>query len=453
MKRQTELTTGNVWKQLILFCIPIFIGQLFQQLYNTVDSIVVGRYVSSDALAAVTASGTVTHFIVNFFLGMTTGASVLFSMYYAAGDKDKLDVSVHTTLLFSGILGILLTAVTIVLSPQLLEILHCPESVLSEALVYLRIYLVGMLFTATYNTAAAVMRSTGDSQSPFYYLVIASIMNIVLDLFFVRALQMGVAGVGIATVISQFSSVALSVHRLRKPDSVCRISVSKLRIDRQILKRIIVLGIPAGIQTSIQSIANMVTQTYINGFGAYAMAGIGSAMKIDQFAGMSAQSLGLGVTTYISQNIGAKKYARVRSGIRVSTILCIGIIGVTSVPIYIFAPQLMRIFTTDEKVITAGVGMLKTIMPFYEIMGLNQLYSGIIRGFGRTSDVMYSSLFGMVLCRQVWLAYGMSAIGTIQVIYRGYPLGWIMMGAALTFCYYRNVRPVLKQETQLEAGN
>lgn len=440
MKREIDLTKGSVAKQLLLFCLPIYIGQLFQQLYNTVDSIVVGQFVSSDALAAVTASGTVTQFIVQFFLGVATGASVLFSLYYSRNERDMLSEAVHTTILFSSVLGLILTVIAMILSPWFLEILSCPESVFSEALVYLRVYLFGMLFTAMYNTASAVLRSIGDSQSPFYYLVIASVVNIVLDVVFVVNFHWGVAGVAIATVISQFISMMLSIRRLRRDDSPCRLEFRKLKINRSILKHVIALGLPAGVQSSIQSISNMVTQRYINSFGSAYMAGIGSAQKIDMFAGMSANSLGLGVTTFVSQNIGAKNWDRVQEGVRKSIWMCVIVIAATSIPIYIFAESLMHIFTQDEAVIAAGAAMLRTIMPFYEVMGLNGVVSGIVRGYGKSNTVMLCSLFGMVLCRQVWLAVGLHLNHDIQVILNGYPVGWIMMFIPMILYYFLKLR-------------
>lgn len=440
MKKKIDLTEGPIWKVLLVFCLPIYVGQIFQNLYNSVDSVVIGQFVGSNELAAVVACSNVSMLMVGFFLGLSTGASVLFSQYYGARDYRQLHDSIHTTVLFTVILGVVITVLGVIFAPQILTFLSCPPEVYEGAIIYLRIYIAGLLFTALYNVGSSILRAIGDSQSPFYYLVIASLTNIVLDVLLVTVVQMGIAGVGIATVISQGLSVILTFGKMAKMDESYRLKGKDLRIDGRLLKQIIALGIPAGVQSCITSVSNIYVQRYINGFGSAAIAGIGSAQKIDQFTGMSAQALGLGITNYIGQNLGAGKDDRVKSGTRIVLLYSLVIIGVTSIPVYLFAPQLMRIFSHDAAVITAGVGMLHLIMPFYEIMGFSNVFSGILRGYGKSTLVMILSIFGMVVCRQVYLAVGLKLAYEIHTIYVGYPLGWFCATLPMVLYYIFAIR-------------
>lgn len=430
-----DLTRGNIWSGVFQFCLPIFVGQLFQNLYNSVDSIVVGQFVGSNELAAVVACSNISMLITGFFLGLATGASVLFARFFGGRDFHSLKEAIQTTILFTVILGVLITVAGIEFSPQILRLISCPEEVYDGALIYLRIYMAGLLFIALYNVGASILRAIGDSQSPFYYLMISSVTNIVLDLVFVAVIDLGIAGVAIATVIAQGLSMVLCFIKLMRVDETYRLTLKGMHINFEHLRNIIALGVPAGVQTCITSISNIYIQRYINKFGAAAIAGVGSAMRIDQFAGMSTQSLGLGITTFIGQNLGAKKEDRAFKSIRIAIVYALGIIGVTSVPIYIFAPQLMAIFSSDPAVISAGVGMLRTIMPFYEIMGLNGTFSGILRGFGKSTSVMVWGIVGMVAVRQIYLAVMLNISYDIQVIYNGYPLGWICTVAPMVIHY------------------
>lgn len=435
MNKKIDLTEGSVWRVLIEFCLPIYIGQLFQNLYNSVDSIVIGQFVGTNELAAINACSNVSMLLVGFFMGLATGASVLYSRYYGARDYKNLHDAIHTTIMFSVIFGGTVAVLGVIFSPQLLVFLKCPEEAYEGALVYLRIYLIGLLFTSMYNVGSSILRAIGDSQSPFYYLVIASVTNIVLDLLFVVAFHMGIAGVAIATVFSQGLSVLLTMRKLMTADDRYRFRVRELSIDLRLLREIVGLGLPAAVQGCISGISNVYVQRYINGFGSYAIAGIGSAQKIDQFAGMSSQALGMGITNYIGQNIGAGKRDRVEKGIRVVVLYSLIIIGLTSIPVYIFASPLMHIFSKDENVILVGIGMLHVIMPFYEMMGFSNVFAGILRGFGKSGTVMIMSLFGMVVCRQIYLAVGLKLFYNIKTVYYGYPLGW-SCGAVPMILFY-----------------
>ena len=290
-KSSVDLTQGSIWKQLLLFALPIFVGQLFQNLYNSVDSLVVGNFVGKTALAAVSSTNDISHFLVGFFTGLASGGGVFFAQMFGKKDYQKLSDGIHTTILFAFLFGFVMAGVGYWLSPQLLQLISCPPDVYASALEYLRIYLIGILFIAIYNVGAGILRAVGDSSSPFYYLLISSMTNIVLDLLFVCGFNMGVAGVGWATTLAQLVSVILVLRKMMKTHDVYKLEIRKLRLNQPILAEVLRLGIPAGIQTSITSISNMFVQRYTNGFGSSAMAGIGVAKKVEKFAGLSCSSL------------------------------------------------------------------------------------------------------------------------------------------------------------------
>ncbi|MCD8103428.1 MAG: MATE family efflux transporter [Lachnospiraceae bacterium] len=419
-----DLTQGDILKSLAWFAAPILIGQLLQTLYNSVDSIVVGRFVGTSTLAAVTASATITQVFVGFFNGMAAGASVVFSRNFGAGQYLDLKESIHTAMTFSLLLGLIIAGLGVIAAPLLLHLVSCPDDVYAEALVYLRIYMGGALFMSLYNVGASVLRSVGNSRSPFWYLVTSSSMNIALDVLFVRGFRMGVAGVTVATVIAQFTSVALAFRKMMMADERYRFSFRELKIRGSLLGEIVRMGLPAGIQACVTSLSSMFLQRYINEFSSAAIAGIGSAMRIDQFAGMPCNALGLAMTTYIGQNLGAKKPDRARKGVWISLAAACTMVVVVGIPSYFFAERLVGIFSSDPEVIQYGAGMLHVIMPVYLVMGFQMLFGGIIRGYGYSQETMYMTLGGIVAVRQLWLAVALHFDHNIKWIYWGYPVGW-----------------------------
>lgn len=436
MKKSTmDLTQGNIAKQIIVFTLPILLGQIFQNLYNSVDSIVVGNYVGKTALAAVTSSADISQLLVGFFTGLSTGSGVLFSRYFGAKDAKNLHDAIHTAITFAIILGVIMAAVGILISPFLLHVVDCPEDVYDEALQYLRVYLIGVLFTSMYNVASGVLRAVGDSRHPFYYLVIASCTNIVLDLLFVVVFHMGVTGVALATIISQLMSVSLAFHNMMTTSDVHKLVLKDLHINGKLLKQVLTLGLPAAIQSCLVSFSNLFVQRYINEFGSAAMAGTGAAKKIDKYAGMVAQCLGLSITTFISQNVGADRYDRAFKGIR--TVMLLGFIAVAAfgIPIYFFSQTFMRLFSSDPEVIEYGVGMVTVMMPLYYIQTLHQIYSNSVRGFGKSTVIMVISVIGLIGCRQIFLAISMAINHTIVNVFWAYPVGWFC-SALLSFSYY-----------------
>ncbi len=435
-----NLTQGDILPNLLRFAAPLLIGQLLQTLYNSVDSIVVGRFVGTNALAAVTASTTITQFFIGFFLGIATGASVIFAGNFGAEKYKDLKDSIHTAVTFAIILGLIVAILGAVFAPFILSLVSCPPEVLGSAIVYFRIYMAGALFMSLYNICSSVLRSEGDSRSPFIYLALSSCMNIILDILFVRQLKMGVAGVAVATVISQFTSVVLSFRKMMQSDARYRFSFRELKINGGLLKKIIYMGFPAGIQSSITSLSNIYLQRYINSFSSAAIAGIGSAMKIDQFAGMPCNALGLAMTTYVSQNMGAQKPERAERGVIIATVMMALMVSVIGTPVYFSAAQLLGIFSHDPEVITYGAGMLHIIMPVYIFMGFQQLFGGIIRGFGYSTETMVMAVGGMVVVRQAWLAVALHIDHNIKWIYYGYPIGWAVTAIAMLLFYIFVIR-------------
>jgi putative MATE family efflux protein len=434
-KSSSDLTVGSVAGQLLMFALPILMGQIFQNLYNSVDAIVVGRNVGKTALAAVSASTDITHLIVGFFTGLSNGAGILFARTFGAKNYRKLHRAIHTSVTFSVIIGVAMALTGVLITPLLLKLVACPADVFQEANAYLRIYFIGIMFTAIYNIGAGVLRSVGDSRNTFIYLVIASVVNIIMDILFVVVLPLGVRGAALATIVSQFLSVVLVFRRLIKTDDVYRLRLKELRIEMGLLREIMDLGIPAAIQASLISISNMFVSRYINSFGSDAMAGIGAAKKIDKFVGMVAQSVGQAIATFISQNFGAKRLDRAFKSIRVALLFdCAYILAIGSI-IYINAEFFVRIFTTDEAAILFGIDMIHTMMPLYVMQCLNQTFANVVRGFGKSRVVMLCSLSGMIVCRQIFLAISMHIDWNVRNIYYGYPVGWTC-AALFVFVYY-----------------
>lgn len=430
-----DLTSGSIYKNLIMFSLPILMGYFFQNLYNSVDSAIVGQYVGKAALGAVTSSATISNVIVGFFTGLATGVTVILSRYFGAKDYEMLHKAIHTSILFSIVSGVAMALIGQFISPLLLKAVDCPADVYEQAIIYLRLYLIGCIFTSIYNVSSSVLRSVGDSRSPFIYLVISSVVNIVLDVVLVANFKMGVAGVGIATIVSQVVSCVCVYLKLSRTNDVHKLVIKDLSIDFKILKSLINIGLPAGLQTCLISLSNVFIQRYVNMFGSDAIAGVGAAQKVDNFASMPGQSLGLAITTFVSQNLGADKPERVKEGIKVSIVLVL----VSLIPIVVFgmvfASSLVGIFNRDPDVVKYGSDMVRALLPLYFILGLNSVYSGVVRGYGHSRAVMILSLIAMVVLRQIYLAIGMQLVHSIYVVYYGYPVAWLLAAVAIYIFY------------------
>lgn len=428
MARKTKsilMTEGVIWKQMIAFSIPLLIGNIFQQLYNTVDSVVVGNYIGSAALAAVGSSNSLINLIIGLFMGISTGSGVVISQYYGAGDEEKMHWAVHTAMTLSMIGGTLLIFLGIVISPMVLRLMGTPEEVMPNSVLYLRIFFCGSLFNLVYNMGAGILRAVGDSKRPLYFLCVASILNIVLDLLFVVVFHMGVAGVGYATITAQGVSAAMVLAVLIKSREIYRLIPSKLRIDVRMMKRILYYGIPTGIQQAIISMSNVIVQANINSFGATAMAGCSSYMKVDGFVMLPLQSFNMASMTFTGQNIGAQKMDRVKKGIVQGIVISFIYTVVVSVPLYIFSGSILKIFTSDQQIIYYGVRMMHICLPFYLMLSVHQVLSGALRGAGKSIVTMMISVGNMCVLRIIYLFIFVALIPEIETVMWCYPVTWV----------------------------
>ncbi|WP_349670408.1 MATE family efflux transporter [Lacrimispora sp.] len=444
---QVIMTEGVIWKQLLAFSLPLLVGNLFQQLYNTVDSVVVGNFIGSDALAAVGSSNSLINLIIGMFMGIGTGAGVIISQYYGAEEKQKLHWAVHTTMALSMIGGFLLIALGVLLSPLILVLMGTPESVMPGAVAYLRIFFCGSLFNLVYNMGSGVLRAVGDSKRPLIFLCISSVINIVLDLLFVVVFQMGTAGVGYATVAAQGVSALLTVRALVRTDDSYRLELGKIKIDRRMMARVLKIGIPSGIQQSIISLSNVIVQANVNSFGAAAMAGFGSYSKIDGFAMLPLQSFCMAATTFTGQNIGAKKSRRVKQGVFQGLVISMIYTIFISIILYLNAERILRVFSPDRDVIAYGYSSMLILLPFYWTMAIHQILMGSIRGSGRTMVTMLIGVGNMCILRMIYINLLVPFFPSFEAVMWCYPITWLTtMGMDCIYSWKAKWIPKGKEE-------
>lgn len=431
------MTEGKISNKIILFALPIFLGNLFQQMYNVVDSWVVGNFVSANALAAVSSSGSLIFLIVGFINGVFVGASVIISQYYGEKDSEKLSTAIHTTIAFGFIAGILVTAIGMFLSPVLLRLMGTPETVFPKSVLYFRLFFAGGIGMVMYNTCMGIFQAMGDSKRPLRYLIIASIVNVILDLFFVIVLKMGVAGVALATVIAQLTSGVLAFINLTHTTGLHRVTLSKIGIDKPTLIKILKLGIPTGVQNSVIAFANVIVQSNINSFGDVAMAGCGSYAKIEGFAFLPVTSFTMALTTFVGQNIGAKQFDRVKQGAKFGVITGVALAEIIGIVMWLFAPVLIGFFNDDPNVIHYGVLQLKTEGLFYCLLALSHCMAGILRGAGKTTIPMIVMLVCWCLIRITYITITVKLIPDIRVIFFAYPLTWSLSSISFVIYYFK----------------
>ncbi len=436
-RRDVDMTSGNVYGLLIRFAVPLLLGNLFQQLYNTVDTWVVGNYVGKEAFSAVGTVTSIINMLIGFFTGLSVGAGVVISQYYGAKHTEKVSDTVHTALVMTAVLGALFTAIGVSMTPLMLRFMKTPAEVLPEARTYLTIYFSGIFGLMLYNMGAGILRAVGDSQRPFYFLVLSASLNIVLDLLFVLAFRMGVAGVAYATILSQGISALLVLLVLLRTDSCIRVSVRKLKLHWDVLKKIIRVGIPAAIQMALTSFSNVFVQSYINYFGADCMGGWTAYTKIDAFLFLPMQSVAMGATTFVGQNLGVNDVQRARKGVNAALAISFLITLAFMAPVIGFAPQLVRFFNDSPEVVRFGTLFLRHITPFYVLCCVNQILAGSLRGAGDSRTPMFIMLFSFVAFRQIYLFILTRYItNTILPVAMGYPAGWLVC-SAITYLYFR----------------
>ena len=439
-RRDVDMTEGSIIRHLITFAFPLLIGNIFQQLYNTVDTWVVGNYVSNEAFSAVGTVGPIINMLIGFFLGLSSGAGVVISQYYGAKKHDKVQDTVHTAILMTIILAVIFTFLGIAMAPFMIRFMKTPESVIPESTAYLTIYFSGVIGLMLYNIGSGILRAVGDSQRPFYFLVVSAVLNTVLDLVFVLAFDMGVEGVALATVLAQCTSAVLVMITLMRSDSCIHLSWKKLKIHWDMMKKIIRVGIPAAIQMAITSFSNVFVQSYINFFGADCMSGWTAYGKIDQLLFLPMQSLALASTTFVGQNLGQNQVERAKKGIAISFALSVVSTIIVMIPVLIFSGSLVAFFNDKPEVIEYGTLFLHWITPFYVLCCVNQVYSGALRGAGNSRAPMVIMLVSFVGFRQLYLFVVANFISnTVLPIAMGYPAGWLLC-SALTYIYYKNVK-------------
>ncbi len=423
-QKKTLMTDGIIWKHLIRFAFPLFLGGLFQQLYNTVDSWVVGHYCGDNALAAVSSSGSLCFLLVGFFQGVFMGGSVIISRHYGAQNHEEVDKSVHTLVVFSLVLGVVLSILGVILTPTLLRWMGTPANVMPNSVLYFRIYCAGMMALVLYNTATGIFQALGDSRHPLYYLVISSLANVILDFLFVAVFDWGVSGAALATVLGQLLSAVLAFAHLMSGRFIVHIKLSKLRPDLDILKQIIRLGLPSGVQNSVIAIANVVVQSNINAFGDFAMAGCGSYSRIEGFVFLPITSLTMAMTTFISQNLGAGKRDRARKGARQGVLMTISFAELVGIVFFLFAPQLIGLFSSTPEVLAFGVRQAHVETLFFCLLGFSHGCAAILRGAGRPVTPMVVMLLVWCVFRIVYITLMVHLIPDITVLFTAYPVTW-----------------------------
>lgn len=435
-KQKGLMTEGVIWKELLLFSVPLLLGNLFQQLYNAVDSVVVGNYIGAQALATVGSSAPVINLLVSFFMGLSVGAGVIISRYFGARNMESLQDSIHTSLALTMTAGIFMTLFGIIFSPTILRWIGTPSDVMSSSVLYLRIYFGGILSVMLYNMGSGILRAVGDSKNPLYFLIVSSITNILLDLLFVIVFDMGIAGVGWATLIAQTISAVLTLLLLIKTKQEYKVTLKKIRFHKDKLIEIIRLGLPSGIQNGVVSFSNVIVQSNINAFGSLAMAGCGAYTKIDGFAILPVMSYSMALTTFTGQNMGAKKYDRVKQGARSGIIMSLLTTIAISALLLIFGEQVLSIFSDNPKVISYGLYMMHVLAPFYIFLAISHAFNGIIRGAGITTIPMIVMITCWCGMRMTWILASVPIFHDIGVVFMGWPLTWAA-SALWLFLYYK----------------
>ncbi len=431
-----NMSEGSIWKNIVLFALPLFIGNLFQQLYNTADSLIVGNYLGSNALAAVSSSGNLIFLMTGLFQGISIGASVVIARYFGAKEYGNMNKAIHTTISFGIIGGILLTIIGYLLAPQMLKWMGTPIDVFDLSVTYFKIYFLGSLGQILYNCCVGILQAMGDSKRPLYFLIISSITNIILDLIFIAVFKLGVGSAALATIISQYLSALLCMYRLTHVKDIYQVKIKDIKIHMNIMKQIIKIGLPSGFQNSIISVGNVVVQSNINVFGELAMAGCGAYSKIEGFAFLPIMAFSMAVTTFVSQNIGAKKFDRVKKGAKFA-IICsmifaeiVGLIMFVAVPIFIAA------FDNNPSVIMYGVERARTSCLFYFLLAYSHSVSGVLRGAGKSSVPMFVMMIFWCFVRVALLEIGGMFYETIWFVYLCYPLTWTL--STIVFLIYYN---------------
>ena len=412
INRSTDMTTGSIWKRMVSFAVPVFLGNLCQQLYNTVDSVIVGKFVGKQALAAVASSGNLIFMMTGFFMGLFIGAGIVIAQYFGAKNYEKVRAAVHTDFAFALCCGVLLTLLGVFFTPTILTWMRTPADVLDTSILYFRLYFLGSLATILYNAGMGILQAVGDSRSPLYYLVISSAVNVALDLLFVGAMDMGVAGAAVATVISQVVSAVLCIIKLTRSDGPYRLEIKRIGFDLPLLKKITSQGVPSGVQNSIIAV------------GSDAMAGCGSYSKVEGFVFLPITAFAMALTTFIGQNLGAGQFDRAKQGARIGILCSMAMAELIGVALFFLAPYAMRLFNDDPAVVAIGVRQSHIESLFFCFLAFAHGVSAVLRGAGRAQVPMYTMLGCWCILRVSYITLALKVWPDIATIFWAYPITW-----------------------------
>ncbi len=431
------MTKGSITKNLILFALPLFMGQLLQQLYNVVDSVVVGNVLGKEALAAVSTTGSLIFLMVGFINGLFMGSSVIIGKRYGAEDYKGVSIAAHTGISFAILMGIVLTVWGYFFTPILLGWMGTPADVMPNSVLYFKIYFLGGLGNVLYSACCGVFQAMGDSKRPLYYLIVSTVLNTILDIVFVKFLGIGIGGAALATIIAQFVSAILAFAKLTRVEGPHRIYIKKLKMDPPTLKKELMMGFPTGIQNSVIAIGNVVVQSNINAFGAAAMAGCGSYFKLEGFVFLPIVCMSMALTTFVSQNMGAGEIERVKKGSKIGSAIGVVAAEVIGVIVFLFAPILLRMFSSEAEVLAIGAAQARTESLFYCLLSLSHCLAGTYRGAGKTSVPMVVMLSSWCLLRITYITIIVRIIPVVNVIFWAYPLTWSVSSIIFGIYYFK----------------
>ena len=432
-----NITEGVIWKQLLSFFFPILLGTFFQQMYNTVDTIIVGRFVGTQALAAVGSTGALISLLNGFFIGLSSGATVLVSQFFGASDREGVRNALHTGIGLSIVLGLLISFLGLCFGPQILKMMKTPADCLGGAVIYARIFFSGAIASMVYNMGAGILRAMGDSRRPMIFLVITCFANILLDILCVVVLKMGVAGAAVATVLSQILSAVLVVSVLLRLPEEYALRMAKIRIQPQLLKRILYVGVPAGLQFVTFDLANILIQSGINSFGSSTIAAFTTYGKADMMTWMISGAFGVAITTFVGQNYGAQKYDRIHKSIWICLGMSVTLIGGFSALELVFRRFILGIFSTDPEVIRLGAYVMLWVVPFNAIFMPVEIFAGAMRGTGYSLVPTVITCVCVCLFRVLWLLTVVSRFHTLEALMLCYPISWVLASAAFFVVYLK----------------
>lgn len=424
MDEKNNLAEGSIYKKIVFFALPILVGQVFQQLYNTFDSLIVGRFLGDEALAAVSSSGSLIFMMVGLFQGIALGAGVIIARDFGAKNDKGMRLAIHTDVAFGLVAGVILTVFGIAFTPVILQWMNTPPDVLPQSIRYFRFYFCGSVFSIMYNIFVGILQAVGDSRHPLYYLIISSIVNVVLDLLFVGGFGLGVGAAALATVISQGISAVLCLIQLLRAKGEYRLIIREIGFHGDSLKDILRFGLPSGVQNCVIALANIVVQSNINTFGQYAMAGCGAYFKLEGFAFLPVTCFAQGLATFVGQNLGARKYDRVKKGVRFGIICSVTLTELIGILFWIFAPALIGMFSSSSDVIAYGVRQARIESLFYCMLALAHCVAGVMRGAGKASVPMFIMLGFWCVLRVTYITAALYFYPHIEVVFSAYPLTW-----------------------------